>query len=100
MPLANSSPANSSPAGYTPERPEIPRKLKQRVLEFRLGRDQIKNSPRAARDRRSSVHVIGEEANAMDAEIIARTNEVLPPQSRLKVLLRDALLAAIVLTWP
>jgi len=46
------------------------------------------------------VHVIGEEANAMDAEIIARTNEVIPPQSRLKVLFRVALLAAIVLTAP
>jgi membrane fusion protein (multidrug efflux system) len=46
------------------------------------------------------VHVIGEEANTMDAEIIARTNEVFPPQSRLNALFRVALLAAIVLTAP
>ena len=36
----------------------------------------------------------------MDAEIIARVNEVFPRQSRLKALFRVTLLAAIVLTAP
>jgi len=43
---------------------------------------------------------IGEEANAMDAEIIARMNEVFPRQSRLKALFRVALLAAAALAAP
>lgn len=43
---------------------------------------------------------IGEEANAMDAEIIARMNEVFSRQSRLRALFRVALLTATVLAAP
>jgi membrane fusion protein, multidrug efflux system len=43
---------------------------------------------------------IGEEANVMDAEIIARMNEVFPRQSRLRALFRVALLTATVLAAP